>query len=235
MLYAADFRARARASLSGNWTYAVIAGLIIALVGGGSGGPQFNFELNSGNPEASVEWLGQTIFSTVERYPGLFAGSVLAIFLSILTAAIVYGVIGSTVAVGYARFHLNMADGLGADLSHMVGYFSHMKTAFCAHFLRGLYTLLWSLLFIIPGIIARYSYAMTDYILAEHPDMTASEALAASKEMMVGNRWRLFCLDFSFIGWSFLCLFTFGLGVLWLDPYRTAAQTHFYRARTRGL
>ena len=88
---------------------------------------------------------------------------------------------------------------------------------------------MWSLLFIIPGIVAAYSYAMAPYILAENPDMTVREAIAASKEMMRGSRWRLFCLGFSFIGWSMLCILTLGIGNLWLRPYREAAQAAFYR------
>ena len=76
---------------------------------------------------------------------------------------------------------------------------------------------------------AGYSYAMTGYILAEHPELTASEAIERSKEMTSGNRFRLFCLQFSFIGWSILCAFTFGIGNLWLRPYQQAATAAFYR------
>ena len=88
---------------------------------------------------------------------------------------------------------------------------------------------LWSLLFVIPGIVADYSYSMTDYILAEHPDMTASEAIAASKAMMAGNKWRLFCLNMSFIGWALLSIFTLGIGILWLNPYQNVSVAAFYR------
>ena len=70
---------------------------------------------------------------------------------------------------------------------------------------------------------------MTGYILADHPELTASEAIECSKEMMDGNRFRLFCLQLSFIGWSILCAFTFGIGNLWLTPYRQAATAAFYR------
>lgn len=95
--------------------------------------------------------------------------------------------------------------------------------------MRGLYTFLWSLLFIIPGIIAAYSYAMTGYILAEDPELTAGEAISRSKEMMSGNRFRLFCLQFSFIGWEILSALTLGIGNLWLRPYKQAAVAAFYR------
>ena len=96
-------------------------------------------------------------------------------------------------------------------------------------FLINLYIFLWTLLFIIPGIIASYSYSMTHYIMAENPEYGVNEAIAASKEMMRGNRWRLFCLRFSFIGWSILCIFTLGIGYLWLNPYMEAANAAFYK------
>ena len=82
---------------------------------------------------------------------------------------------------------------------------------------------------VIAGLIASYSYAMIGYILAEHPELTASEAIARSKEMMSGNSFRLFCLHLNFIGWAILCAFTFGIGNLWLTPYRQAAASAFYR------
>ena len=98
-----------------------------------------------------------------------------------------------------------------------------------AQLLQTLYVVLWSLLFIIPGIIASYSYAMTSFILAENPEMDANEAIGRSKEMMYGNRWRLFCLHFSFIGWDILATLTLGIGNLWLVPYKQAASAAFYR------
>ena len=88
---------------------------------------------------------------------------------------------------------------------------------------------MWSLLLLIPGIIASYSYAMTPYILANHPELTAREAIARSKELMSGNRWRLFCLEFSFIGWALLSSLTMGIGSLFLTPYTQAAKAAFYR------
>ena len=84
-------------------------------------------------------------------------------------------------------------------------------------------------LFIIPGVIASYSYAMTDYILTENPELTAKEAIEKSKDMMEGNRWRLFCLEISFFGWVILSLLTLGIGSLWLTPYKEASMAAFYR------
>jgi uncharacterized membrane protein len=70
---------------------------------------------------------------------------------------------------------------------------------------------------------------LTDYILAENPELTTKEALELSKKMMYGHRFRLFCLEFSFIGWAFLCVLSLGIGLIWLMPYTEAAKAAFYR------
>ena len=77
--------------------------------------------------------------------------------------------------------------------------------------------------------VALRELALEEVRLAEHPELTAGEAIARSKEMMEGNRFRLFCLEFSFFGWGLLCMLTFGIGYLWLRPYERAAKAAFYR------
>jgi uncharacterized membrane protein len=99
-----------------------------------------------------------------------------------------------------------------------------------AGILVSLFTFLWSLLLIIPGIVKSYSYAMTFYILADNPDMAPTEAINKSKEMMKGNKWRLFCLDFSFIGWYLLSFLTLGILLLWVNPYSMQARVEFYES-----
>ena len=99
---------------------------------------------------------------------------------------------------------------------------------FCALFLVNLFTFLWALLLIIPGIMKAFSYALTPYILLDEPELTARQAIARSCEIMQGRRWKLFCLYLSFIGWGILCLLTFGIGFLWLVPYMNASIAAFY-------
>ena len=99
---------------------------------------------------------------------------------------------------------------------------------FCALFLVNLFTFLWALLLIIPGIMKAFSYALTPYILLDEPELTARQAIARSCEIMQGRRWKLFCLYLSFIGWGILCLLTFGIGFLWLVPYMNASVAAFY-------
>ena len=90
------------------------------------------------------------------------------------------------------------------------------------------YTLLWTLLLVIPGIIKAYSYSMTFYILRENPEMTAGDAITASQKMMDGHKMDLFLLSLSFIGWAILASITFGIGYLWLIPYIYTAYSAFY-------
>ena len=99
---------------------------------------------------------------------------------------------------------------------------------FCALFLVRLFTFLWTLLLIIPGIMKAFSYALTPYILLDEPELTARQAIARSCEIMQGRRWKLFCLSLSFIGWGILSLLTFGIGFLWLAPYMNASIAAFY-------
>ena len=143
---------------------------------------------------------------------------------------IVHLIVGGAVTLGYVKFNLNLVDYKPATFAQLFSEFHRLGTGFLMQLLRMVYTFLWSLLFVIPGIYASYGYAMTPYILLENPEMTANEAITKSKELMDGNRWRLFCLEISFIGWALLAaLFTLGIGVLWLVPYMEASFAAFYR------
>ena len=104
-------------------------------------------------------------------------------------------------------------------------YWNCVKTCF----LRDLFVALWSLLFVIPGVIKSYEYRMVPYLLAEHPEMSSSEVLARSKEMMDGNKWAVFVLDLSFIGWVLLGAITMGLVfIFWTSPYINATEAALY-------
>lgn len=234
MRLAEDFRSIARDALNGKWKIAVLVGLVATLLGAVEDmGPEVKINIDASSADASFEFAGQTIFSTgggLNSDIGAFlVGSFTYIMIAALIMGAVYFILGSIIKVGYAKFNLNLVDSLEGSFENLFAYFSEWKTTVAARFLQGIYILLWSLLFIIPGIIASYSYAMTEYILAEHPELSASEAISRSKQMMDGNKWRLFCLQFSFIGWNILCAFTLGIGNLWLTPYKQAATAAFYR------
>ena len=96
-------------------------------------------------------------------------------------------------------------------------------------FMKELKTFLWSLLFLIPGIVKAYEYRMIPYLLADYPEMTEEEAFQRSKEMMDGNKMEAFVLDLSFIGWGLLSTLTAGLvGIFFLTPYENLTSAALY-------
>ena len=136
-------------------------------------------------------------------------------------------------AVGLSLFFLSVCSGV-PRFSQLFGGFNYFGKAFLSTFLMGLFIMLWCLLFVVPGIIKTYSYAMTFFIIAEDPSVGSVEAITRSRQLMDGNKWRLFCLYRRFTGWGILCLFTFGIGFLWLWPYMMAATAAFYDDLTRS-
>lgn len=231
MKLASDFRSIARNALAGRWGIALLAGLLASLLGAvSSGGINFNFNFGESGTEYTPQQFTDFSSAWNEEFTGLLIGVAMVIFWIVLVVAAVFFVLGSIVSLGYCKFNLDLVDRQKEpEIGTLFGYFSHWKTAVVANLLQGIYIILWMLLFIIPGIVASYSYAMTNYILSEHPELTASEAIERSKAMMSGNRWRLFCLQLSFIGWDILAALTFGIGYLWLTPYKQAATAAFYR------
>ena len=108
------------------------------------------------------------------------------------------------------------------------GFKKSFLNSFLASLLSSIFIFLWSLLFIIPGIIKAFAYSMVPYIIAEEPEIDAIEAITKSRELMNGNKLRLFTLYLSFIGWFILCLFTFGIGFIFLLPYVQMSIANFY-------
>ena len=107
--------------------------------------------------------------------------------------------------------------------------FKYFGESFLLSFLNSIFISLWSLLFIIPGIVKSYSYSMSMYILADVPNIDQDTARRKSMQLMNGHKYRLFCLHMSFIGWILLGILTCGIGFIWIVPYMNAAQAEFYQ------
>ena len=219
----AYFRALARGALANRWGLSVGVGAVASILGGVSFGGDLVFSMINSLSVQSPENLTTSLSSS----------DIIALVISIISTLffILLSIfLSSVVSVGYAKFNLDLHDWLEIPkFNTLFKYIRIWKTAVTTTLLQILYILLWSLLFIIPGIIAAYNYAMTSYILAENPNLTASQALEMSKTIMNGNRWRLFCLTFSFIGWHLLAALTLGIGELWVVPYEQAAIAAFYK------
>lgn len=110
----------------------------------------------------------------------------------------------------------------------MFGGFNDFGQTFLLGLLVSIFTALWSLLFVVPGIVKFYSYSQAYNIKADHPDYDWRACINASKEMMQGHKSELFVLDLSFLGWYILGALCLGFGTLWVYPYHFAARTVFY-------
>lgn len=157
---------------------------------------------------------------------GLIVGAVSAIPFAgaIATGFILSPAFGLSVTYIYLR----LSDGIKPEVADMFYGFKDLWCAFKVQFLTGLFTFLWSLLFVIPGIIKALSYSMSTYILAENPGMPALEAIERSKKMMDGHKADLFVLGLSFIGWALLGSITLGIAYIWIIPYVSTTYVNFY-------
>ena len=124
-----------------------------------------------------------------------------------------------------------------AKLSNIVYVFdANYKNIVKTAFLTDLFIWLWSLLFIIPGIIKSYEYRLVPYIMSENPTMNFKDAQAESKKLMAGNKWKAFVLDLSFIGWDILSLMTWGfLEIFFVAPYKASTDAALYETLKYGI
>ena len=133
-------------------------------------------------------------------------------------------------ALSIARIYLSLTTGATPVVKDAFNGFDDFWSAFKVTFLVGIYTFLWSLLFVIPGIVKAYSYSMATYRLAENKGKYARECIAESKDMTHGHKMDLFVLSLSFIGWILLCTITFGIAYIWVGPYMQTTFANAYKA-----
>lgn len=157
------------------------------------------------------------IFSIINSLSGIpYVGILISILIS------------GALMLGLVSCFIKIARDESFKIENLFDGFKNFGSALLLQLLTGVFVFLWSLLLLIPGIIAAYRYSMAFYILNDKPEIGAMDALNKSKEMMKGFKWKLFCLHLSFIGWALLCILSLGIGFLWLVPYVKAAEANFY-------
>ena len=172
---------------------------------------------------------------------GVYFG--LSIIVGLILSALALTFVGSFVLMGpfqlgFAMFFLEVVREGRGNLETGFKGFKQFGTAFVAFLLVFIFTSLWSLLFIIPGIIAQCRYAMTFFILADNPTISASDAMKKSKEMMDGHKLELFFLELSFFWWYILGIITFGLAMIYVAPYVETTIAIYYerlKAEQQGV
>ncbi|PEO64701.1 hypothetical protein CN572_27735 [Bacillus wiedmannii] len=154
-----------------------------------------------------------------------------------LTVTIIAMFIIGPLTVGASYFVLNVIRGTNARIGHIFRWFndgSKFMKSFLTYLLMNVYLVLWTLLLIIPGIIKSFSYSMTYFILNDHPEYTANQAITESRRMMNGHKMDYFLLCLSFLGWFILSILTLGIGFLWLVPYFYTTSAAFYEEISKG-
>ncbi|MEG1580133.1 MAG: DUF975 family protein [Bacteroidaceae bacterium] len=128
----------------------------------------------------------------------------------------------------YSVLFLSLTRGNGGTWADLFCGYKDFSRIFCTSLLASIYTLLWSCLLIVPGIIKNYSYAMIPYILKDEPMLKNNAAIERSMVLMDGYKMKLFLLSLSFLGWFLLCVLSLGIGLLWLIPYISTSYATFY-------
>ncbi len=170
------------------------------------------------------------------KIAALFWVSVVASFIGSIGAGlpavgiIISLILSSAMALGLTYIHFRIASdpSYRPSVKDLFDGFNNFWPYLKVTLLASLFTMLWSLLFIVPGIIKAFSYSQALYIIAENPNMPAMEAIRQSERMMAGKKWDYFVLNLSFIGWAFLAIPTLGLLTIWLEPYMQMTMINFY-------
>lgn len=198
-----DFKRIALEKLKNNWFNAVFVGIIFALMTNG------------------INWTVNT--NHIIRYGFFSNNNVKVNYGSLLNL-----ILGGPAGLGIATYFLRLLRDEDSSIENVFSGFSSFGKTFVLNLLITIFVFLWTLLLIVPGIIALIRYSMSYYIMHDNPELTATEALDRSKEMMDGEKMNLFVLWLSFLGWFILGTVTLGIGFIWITPYYNAAKTAFY-------
>lgn len=233
-----------------NYWACVAVCVIAALLGGISGG---SINLNTGSNstininnnnvtvdefDSMLEYSGEydfvsaigSMFSSIPGYVWTIAG--IAVLIGAVVGIAIRILVSNIMTVGCSRYFIENRDHK-TSVGQVFYAFKNGRygSTVLVMFFKELYVFLWTLLFVIPGIIKAYSYALVPYILAENTELDRSRVLKMSRDMMKGHKWELFVLQFSFIGWHILSMLTFGiLNVFYVNPYLQATLAEFYSA-----
>lgn len=236
----AELKMKAKGVLKLSYWKAFLVSIVIAVVGGsaGGGGGSFNWSTDGGRGSSSFGDWG----SGGDSIPVALIVVIIIIAVIIFLLALSFRIfLGAPLEVGGRKYFVRSVEGdynmneLGYSFRKGV-YGDVVKTMLWAMFLN----FLWFLLLVIPGIVKSYAYRMVPYLLADNPNLGMRRAVQLSNQMTSGEKWRMFVLDLSFIGWFLLGMLALFVGTLFVLPYYNATQAELYavlrrQAIDRGL
>lgn len=223
-----ELKSRAKEVLKVNYWRAVLVSLILMFIGGsaGSGASGASSSSNRSSLSSLKDALSSFDPSVIAAAVSIFIAIFLIIFLISLALQIL---VFNPLIVGCQRFFVKCRSEQPTVGEVAFAFKASYKNVIKTIFLMDLFTALWTLLFIIPGIVKSYEYRMIPYILAENPELNYKEAFARSKAMMNGEKWHAFVLDLSFIGWELLGALTCCiLNVFYVNPYYYLTCSELY-------
>lgn len=201
-------------------------------------GNDFYDDTYDGNVEDDIDDLKSMADNTAGMMAiGIFLMVFIIVFVVLMAVVILLDVfIFNPLEVGCKKYYLRNLNEPAQVGNIGYAFDNNYKNITKTMFFRDLFTVLWTLLFIIPGIVKSYEYQMIPYLLADNPQMTKEQAFEESKRMMQGQKWKAFVLDLSFIGWNILSALTLGiLGIFYVQPYMDATHAALYEALRYGM
>lgn len=150
----------------------------------------------------------------------LLIESLIVAALSTVTLGIGLFLLQSVITIAVYNVFISGYEGKKYEISDMAnGITDELTNRICLSVLKQLFISLWTLLFIIPGIVKTYSYFLAEFISRKDPKLSATDCITKSREIMKGHKWEMFVFELSFIGWHLLAILTFGILYIWLAPY----------------
>ena len=231
-----EIKERGKIAMKANYWRSVLAAFLISVLAGGSAVMSGTRTDNDPEGMPADEPMNDAAeaFSNIPDDQAGVAGFVLLgfliAFLVVMAVAFVLKIfVFNPLQVGCYGFFRENAKGLHPNLDVLKSGFGNYGHTFLTLLLRDVFTFLWAMLFIIPGIIKIYSYRMVPFILRDRPDLSAREVITESRMLMDGNKWQTFLFDLSYIGWCLLGCVTLGLvNIFWTAPYRQNANALLY-------
>ena len=211
-----ELKTNAKSSLQGKWGEAILLMIImgaiffaiscVSMIGGGTA----------------------TYLSTLNNDSGASMGfaQILSYILQIIASA--------TLTLGSVSFYLKLSRNEAVTFKELFSKANLWLLFIGVSIMTAIFTTLWSLLFIIPGIIATYRYAMVNYIMIDNPELGVLGSIRRSKEIMYGHKLDYFVLQLSFIGWLLLSVLTCGLLLFYVTPYMSVTTANFYNSIKDG-
>ena len=221
----AQLKERAKIAFKTNYWKSVVAGLVMAFTAGGVGGSIRSggqaFGTAGGSTNIDIQNLDPKVVALICAILATVAAGAFLVKLFLL----------NPLSVGASRFFVKNSERSDASLNEVAeGFKNNYLGVIGTMFLKDLFLFFWALLLFIPAIVKSYSYMMVPFILAEHPEITGTDAITMSRRMMDGEKWKAFVLGLSFLGWVLVSVITCMIaGVLWTNPYIYATNAELYQ------